>query len=155
MIFTSYIFLFFFLPLSLLVYLLCPHKYRNPSLLFVSYIFYGYWRLDFLALLIGVTIVHFFCAQKISISVDPAVRRLYLVFSIVISLGILGYFKYFVFAISNLNKVLYLLGRNELPLASIILPVGISFFTFQTVSYTIDVYRNKSKASKNFVDFAC
>lgn len=124
-------------------------------LLVASYIFYGSWDYRFLSLIFLSTVVDYYCGLKISQTVHPAGRKKYLFLSLFFNLGALGFFKYFNFFVSNLQALFLFAGfRLEGATLNIILPVGISFYTFQTLSYTIDIYYNKLKPEKNFLDFA-
>jgi len=155
MVFTSHIFLFYFLPLTLLTYYLLPRG-RNLLLLCASYLFYGWWNPWFVGLMFLATAINYACGRVIAREPAGARRRKgALAASVVASLGILGFFKYFMFFGENLNHVLGLLGVGTLPILHIILPVGISFYTFQSLSYTIDLYRGESPPVRSFTDFAC
>ncbi|MCC6698001.1 MAG: MBOAT family protein [Candidatus Hydrogenedentes bacterium] len=155
MVFTSHIFIFYFLPLTLLVYYLLPVP-RNFFLLIMSYIFYGWWNPWFASLMLFASYANYVCGHVIATSPVGSVRRKRaLVASIVISLTTLGFFKYFMFFENNLNAMLDVLGAGTLPVIQITLPIGISFFIFQSLSYPIDVYRGDSPPVRNFFDFAC
>lgn len=154
MIFTSYVFLFIFLPLGLILYHLPQKKHRHFVLLFLSIIFYGFWRADFVLLLIFSTVVDYFCGNKIyEHREDPKKKKRFLILSLAANLGLLGYFKYFNFGIDIANAALASMGFDTIGLMDIILPVGISFFTFQTMSYTIDIYRDKIKPAPDIFIF--
>jgi len=155
MVFTSYIFVFYFLPVVLLVYYLFPFR-RNLFLLLASYAFYGWWNPWFVSLMLLSTIIDFVCGLAIETAAARSSRRkAWLVVSVISNLTLLGFFKYFVFLEGNLNCLLDALGAPVLTPLQIILPVGISFYTFQSMSYTIDVYRGELKATRSFLDFAC
>ncbi|GMV93288.1 MAG: sugar O-acetyltransferase [Candidatus Hydrogenedentota bacterium] len=155
MVFTSHIFIFYFLPFTLLVYYLLPAQ-RNLFLLVMSYLFYGWWNPWFVLLMFFATAVNFACGFVIAGNPEGSRRRkTALVTSIVVSLAMLGFFKYFMFFENNLNAMLGVLGASALPVIQITLPVGISFFIFQSLSYPIDVYRGDSPPVRNFFDFAC
>jgi len=152
--FNSLHFASFFLILFCLYWLL-PHKRQNQFLLIASYYFYSCWDARFLLLILLSTVVDYYCGRCIDAQKDQLAKKKYLIFSIIANLGILGFFKYFNFFSANLMALLSSVGltfskRN----LSIILPVGISFYTFQTMSYTIDIYRGKLKHVDNFFDFA-
>jgi alginate O-acetyltransferase complex protein AlgI len=137
MVFTSIIFVKFFLVL-LAVLALCRTRYcRQLAILLASIVFYGYWNIWYLLLLATPSVIDYWCAVRISRIQDGSRRKFWLTTSIVSNLGLLGYFKYANFFLENLAK---LTGR-EIPAFHILLPVGISFYTFKTMSYTIDVYR--------------
>lgn len=121
----------------------------------VSFIFYGFWRVDFLFLIFFSILVDYFCGHRISISPSKSIqKKIYLAISILCNLGLLFYFKYFNFGIENLNILLETIGASPLKYADVILPVGISFFTFQTMSYSIDIYRGEIKPSRSLINFA-
>ena len=155
MIFTSHIFIFYFLPIVLLIYYLLPGK-RNIFLLLASYIFYGWWDPWFVLLMLFATMINYICGKII---VKPGVsegRRYWaLVASVIASLGTLGFFKYFMFFQNNLNNLLSTFGVADLSVFQVTLPIGISFYIFQSLSYTIDIYRKKSPPVRSFFDFAC
>ena len=112
-------------------------------LLLASYIFYAWWRLDFLALILFSSGIDFAMGAAIHRSNTQARKKLFLILSLVANLGLLGYFKYCDFFIAQINRVLELAGLAPLGMLSLILPVGISFYTFQSMSYTIDIYRGE------------
>jgi alginate O-acetyltransferase complex protein AlgI len=144
---------FFIIVYSL--YLAFNHKWQNRMLLIASYIFYGSWDWRFLSLIWISTVLDYFCGIIIHESNDIKKRKLFLFFSILGNLLILGCFKYFNFFAENLQAITGIFGLELDPVfLRIILPVGISFYTFQTMSYTIDVYYKKMKPTKRFFDFA-
>ncbi|HQH80932.1 MAG TPA: MBOAT family protein, partial [bacterium] len=154
MLFNSFEFLIFFTILFLL-YISLGHRWRNYLLLIGSYIFYGSWDWRFLSLLIISTGLDYFCGLRIDAESSDAKRKRYLVISVCGNLLILGFFKYFNFFAENLTELLSFFNLTIRPLyLDIILPVGISFYTFQTMSYSIDVYRREIKPTRNFLDFA-
>ena len=132
-----------------------PKKAKNPLLLVSSYFFYGYWDYRFTALLAISTIVDFFIGQKLFNEIDNKKRKYFLLASIFTNLGILGFFKYYGFFVDSFAPLAGIFGGNlDYLHINIILPVGISFYTFQTMSYTIDIYRRKLEPTSNFIDFA-
>ena len=156
MVFTSHIFLFYFLPFALLVYYLLPYRFRNGFLTLASYLFYGWWMPWFVLLMMTSTVVDYFCARTLSREgVHRIQRTAALLTSLVVNLGLLGFFKYYMFAAENLNLLLTLFGADAFRVLEIALPIGISFYTFQTMSYTIDVYRGVAPPVKSFSDFSC
>jgi len=152
MIFNSYDFLFIFLPLVIFCYYLSPLKWRNTILMVSGYLFYGYWSIPFSSLLFLSTGWNFLLANRIYECSRSNLRKRYLVIGLVLNLGLLGFFKYTNFFIQSLLEVF-----PGLPLAplGIILPIGISFFTFQGMSYIFDIYRQDTVPVRNFRDFAC
>lgn len=156
MLFNSLQFLIFF-AIVYPLYLLCKrqHSLQNRLLLIASCIFYGSWDWRFLILMFITITTDFVCGQKIDETQDPAARKRFLKTSIIINFSILGFFKYFNFFVSSAESLLQSLNIPVPQTAlNIILPVGISFYTFQSMSYTIDVYRREIKATKNFLDYA-
>lgn len=125
----------------------------NLFLLLASYYFYAYWDYRFCGLLLISTLVDYLAARLIASSTSATRRKAWLAFSLMTNLGMLGFFKYFNFFIESATPLAQSIGMNPSTLV-IILPVGISFFTFQTLSYTIDVYRRRLTASQNLLDFA-
>lgn len=155
MVFTSHVFIFYFLPIVLLLYYGLPYQ-RNLQLLVASYIFYGWWDPWFLLLMLFATTVNYFCGLVIA-GAGANRRRATagVVVSVVTSLVLLGFFKYFTFAEENLNHLLTLFGAGSLPVWKIALPIGISFYIFHNISYTVDVYRGTAPPVRSFRDFAC
>ena len=154
MLFNSFQFLFFF-PVVAGVYYLIPHRYRWAFLLAGSYFFYMCWRVEYLGLILLSTAVDFYAGQKMAAIPERSGRRKYLYLSLLTNLGLLFAFKYYYFFASNTNYALEWLGFGfEFPLMDILLPVGISFYTFQTLSYTIDVYRGNQEPARHFGKFA-
>jgi alginate O-acetyltransferase complex protein AlgI len=154
MIFNSFIFWAFF-ALVVLLYWRLPHRGQNVLLVVASYVFYGYWDWRFLGLLFASTLIDFTVAQYLSRQVDPRHRKTLMIVSMVANLGMLGFFKYFNFFIDQFAVLLTALGfEPHMPTLRIVLPVGISFYTFQTMSYVIDVYRGRLKPCNSLLDFA-
>ena len=147
MVFSSIPFLYYFLPAVLAVYFLTPRKGKNAVLLLASLIFYGWGELRLLPLMVFTILLCYVCGLGIECSRSR--KKLWLLASIVISVGLLGVFKYADFFIGSLNAVTGL----KIPLLHLALPVGISFYTFQCLSYTIDVYRGSVPAQKNLINF--
>jgi len=154
MVFNSLPFVGFFLVVYAL-YRLLPHRAQNVMLVGASYYFYAAWDWRFLGLLIGSTVVDFFLARYISRIDDPRRRRLALIGSLTFNLGMLGFFKYFnFFAASFVTVAGYVGWHPDFITLHVLLPIGISFYTFMTISYVIDVYRREIEPSRHFVDFA-
>ncbi len=130
-------------------------KVQNLFILVASYFFYGCWDVRFLSLIFISTIVDYTVGLRLAKHTDQRKRKVWLYLSILVNLGLLGFFKYYNFFVENFIQAFSFLGVNlEASTLNIILPVGISFYTFQTLSYTIDIYRNKFKPTHNFIDFA-
>ena len=158
MVFTSYFFVFYFLPVMLAVYYLLPARldWRNRWLLVGSYIFYGWWNPWFVLLMFAVTVVNYGCGWLMERKeASERQRKIAVTTAVVFSLGLLVFFKYAGFLQANVNHVLALIGATGMRVWTIILPVGISFYIFQALSYAIDVYRRDASAAKSFTDFAC
>jgi len=157
MVFNSIAFLFFFL-LFYFVYWRLNNKsllrYRNLFILVASYFFYGYWDWRFLSLIFISSLVDYIVGLKIISAPTILKKKLYLLVSIITNIGMLGFFKYFNFFIESLQQILVFLPFEiQTTTLRIVLPVGISFYSFQTLSYTIDVYRNRLQPTKDFVKF--
>lgn len=154
MVFTSNLFLFVFLPVFLAVYYLLPFRFRSTLILVFSYVFYGWWRPDF-ALLLGAVTVGTYGLTMVMESPWGRVRR-YAVLSVGVALNLaaLGYFKYFNFGVDSFNALLQMVGFSPFEYTRILLPIGLSFFIFQAISYMVDVFRGDAPVTKNLADFA-
>ncbi|MEO8351179.1 MAG: MBOAT family protein [Chthoniobacteraceae bacterium] len=158
MVFSSYIFVFYFLPLVLAGYFALPARptWRNAWLLGASYVFYAWWNPKFVLLMLGITLVTYVCGLVISRpDATPRQRRRSLVIAVVLCLGTLCFFKYLGFLQGNLNGVLAVIGAEPMGIWKIVLPVGISFYTFQALTYAVDVYRGHAPVARSFLDYAC
>lgn len=154
MLFNSLEFIYFFIVV-LLVYHLSPRKFQNILLLVASYFFYGTWNYKLLPLILVTTIINYYCSRKMHGSNTSSQRKYYLYACLAVNLGILGYFKYMNFFIGSFNDLVSLVGINDsVSTLQIILPVGISFYTFQVSSYSIDVYRKRLNPSNNYLEFS-
>ncbi len=144
-----------FLVACYALYLVLPHRGQNRLLLVASYVFYGFWDWRFLSLIFLSTVIDSVVARNIAATDEPGRRKRWLVLSVATNLGLLGFFKYAGFFAASL-RALFLRFDVELPefALNVVLPVGISFYTFQTLSYTIDVYRRKLEPTRDFLDFA-
>ena len=149
MLFSSIPFLFYFLPAVLALYFLAPKNLKNAVLLFFSLVFYAWGEPIYIFLMIATILLFFFCGIAIGRSTSQRGKKLWLTVSVVVSLALLALFKYADFLVGNVNS---LLGTN-IPLLKLALPIGISFYTFQCLSYTIDVYRGDAQVQKNIVSF--
>jgi len=130
-------------------------KARVGWLLLASYVFYMYWNPVFIVLIMGSTLIDYFVALLIAKTDNQGRRKLMLLVSVLVNLGILFYFKYYNFLVENIQYLFEAIALDiTVPVHSWLLPVGISFYTFQTLSYTIDVYRGQQKVEKNFFFFA-
>ncbi|MFQ5517934.1 MAG: MBOAT family O-acyltransferase [Acidimicrobiia bacterium] len=144
-----------FLPLVLILYWTALRKRQNALLLVASYVFYGSWDWRFLGLIIVSTLTDFYVSRGLEGSKDPHRRRLLLATSVAVNLGILGFFKYFDFFIDSFAGLLSGFGFDpNVSVLHIVLPVGISFYTFQTLGYTIDVYRRRMEPVRSLLTFA-
>jgi alginate O-acetyltransferase complex protein AlgI len=175
MVFSSYLFLFYFLPVSLLLYYLSPLRVKHLTLTAFSYLFYGWANPLFAVLLFISTLIDYLAGLVLVLGsprnwrtqplrqLDPDTartrrQRAALIVSMCSNLTLLGFFKYFNFAVDSYNDVIRAIGLPSMHLDSVIrvtLPLGISFYTFQSMSYAIDVYRGHATAIRNFIDFAC
>jgi len=153
MVFSSIYFLIYFLPAFLLLYSILPKALKNIFLLLVSIFFYSWGGPKFIFAILGTSFIDFFLVQQMDKSKTESRRKLLLVLSICLNVGMLFYFKYCNFFIDNVNLVLHTLGVHEISLTKIILPIGISFYTFETLTYVIDVYRRVHKPLKNLWDY--
>jgi alginate O-acetyltransferase complex protein AlgI len=154
MIFNSIDFLLFF-PVIYLFYILTEKRLQNIILLIGSYFFYGYWDYRYLSLLFVSTIIDYFVSLGLVRYKDSPKKKYLLYISLFSNLGILGFFKYFNFFIISAKETFLQFGiQLNTTTLEFLLPLGISFYTFQTMSYTIDVYRGKLEPSRNFLDFA-
>jgi alginate O-acetyltransferase complex protein AlgI len=168
-VFSSQIFLFYFLPLALAAYFLVPVRARQLVLAVLSYGFYGWSNPAFMGLMFVSTLVDYACGLVIGRNGEPGAspaadtprersRRTALMVSIITNLSLLGFFKYFNFAAENYRSLTNWLGVSSGTMdfaLEVTLPLGISFYTFQSMSYTIDVYRRDARAIRNFIDFVC
>jgi alginate O-acetyltransferase complex protein AlgI len=132
MVFTTHIFLFYFLPLFLAVYFVLPRAWRNLWITIASYVFYGWWQPWFVCLMMFTTVMDFMWTN----------------------LSFLGFFKYYVFAAETLNQLLAEVGAEQFRVMKVILPIGISFYTFHSLTYIIDLYRGDATPAKSFTDFS-
>jgi alginate O-acetyltransferase complex protein AlgI len=174
MVFSSHVFLFYFLPLALGLYYLLPWRAKHLGLALVSYLFYGWANPLFMVLMLFSTLVDYLAGRVMAhngfrgwgkplalLSKDQPrsrIQRWALTISIVSNLSLLGFFKYFNFAVENYNTLFSAIGLAELGLENVMwitLPLGISFYTFQSMSYSIDVYRGDAKPMRNLIDFGC
>ncbi len=150
MVFSSLTFLFKFLPIALGGYYLLPYRLKNGWIFIISLIFYSWGEVRYFPIMIASTVVDFVLSNLIKrYDGNAGLRKLYLILSVFFNLGMLFYFKYTDFFIENIN----MLFGSSIPLLELTLPLGISFYTFQTMSYTIDVYRRNVEPEKNIINF--
>lgn len=154
MLFNSYEFLFFFIAAFTLYWGLGSRRSQNLFLIAASYVFYGYWDWRFLGLIVASSAVDYIIGLKLHNTTARPYRLRLLLVSIIFNLGVLGFFKYFDFFVTSFAALLESMGLHpNLPLLHVILPVGISFYTFQTMSYTIDIYRRQLEPTRDIAAF--
>lgn len=174
MVFSSHLFIFYFLPLALAIYWLAPRVAKNLMLTLLSYLFYGWANPLFVILMFGSTLIDYYaglaqahdgfrgwgeplCALDKN-APRTSTQRWALIVSVASNLSLLGFFKYFNFAVENYNVIFNAVGLGELGIDNVMrvtLPLGISFYTFQSMSYSVDVYRGDAKPMRSLNDFAC
>lgn len=154
MVFSSGIFLFVFLPVFLALYYLIPFKFRSFLILVGSYVFYAWWRIDFLVLLAAITVVAYGFALQIEKIQDARVKFRLLSFAVSLNLLALVYFKYANFGVASFNSLLEKFGVHAVSWTPVILPIGLSFFIFHAISYLVDIYRQEARPTQNIIDFA-
>ena len=153
MIFSSSIFVFGFLPVFLAIYYTAPKQARSWIILLGSYAFYGWWRLDYLAVVFGMSLVSYFAAS-LALRADGATTRKWAVrCGVGFDLLVLGYFKYTMFLMGGLADLSAAFDGHDITVPAIILPIGISFHTFQSISYIVDVARKDAPPARRLVDF--
>lgn len=150
MVFSSLPFLYLFLPACLLLYFISSNiRWRNAILLIFSLIFYTWGEPSLIILLLFTTVICFLCGYQIAKNEDKKRRKLFLIIGVAVTLSMLGFFKYWGFLLGNINYVL----KTSFPIARIALPLGISFYTFQALTYVIDVYRKDAPVQKSYAKF--
>jgi alginate O-acetyltransferase complex protein AlgI len=153
MIFSSAIFVYAFLPLFLAAYYLVPQRARGALILLASCVFYGWWKVEYLVVVLGLAGVSFAAARLAIEARRPGVRLWAVRGGVSINLATLGYFKYSYFLTDNFNTVLAGIGLDHGDPIALILPIGISFLTFQSISYILDVARKDAPPARNLIDF--
>ncbi len=153
MIFSSVFFVFGFLPLFLTLYYLAPRRARSLMILLGSYAFYGWWRVDYLAVVFGISVFSFLAASVAASARSQTMRTWAVRVGVTVDLIILGYFKYTMFVLGGLSDLSQAFGGAAIAVPAIILPIGISFHTFQSISYIIDVARKDAPPARNLIDF--
>jgi alginate O-acetyltransferase complex protein AlgI len=155
MVFTTHIFVFYFLPVFLLVYFNLPFRWRNLWITGASYIFYGWWQPWFVCLMMFTTVMDFIWGKVITRpGATPVQRRLAVAACVVTNLSFLGFFKYYMFSAETLNHLMAAVGAEEFRVLRVVLPIGISFYTFHSLTYIIDLYRRDATPAKSFTDFS-
>ena len=156
MLFVEFRFLWFFLAVFCVYWSLRENRSRKIWLLLCSYVFYAAWNWKFLFLLIGSSALDYFVGMMLARTKDPTGRRGWLILSLCVNLGTIAFFKYYNFFVASAGELLNWLGLPaSVHTLNIIIPVGVSFYTFHSMSYTIDVYRGKMRAVSSFLDVAC
>lgn len=154
MVFSSNVFLFLFLPAFLGLYYLTPGRAKNLVILLASYAFYAWWRVDFLLLFVAVTLWNYLIGLLVFRHLDTVQAKRWLIIGVVGNLSTLGYFKYANFGVDSFNYLVSMTGFEPFAFANVILPIGISFYIFQAISYIIDVYRKDTPPTTHVIDFA-
>ncbi|MDY5213564.1 MAG: MBOAT family O-acyltransferase [Intestinibacter sp.] len=150
MVFSSIVFLFTFLPISLLIYYILPKKFKNAILLLTSLVFYAWGEPVYIFLMIGTIIFDYIMALKIDkYKKNRKKSKKYFIFTLLVNVGVLVFFKYIGFIIENINSIF----STNISFENLALPVGISFYTFQVLSYIVDVYLGKVKVQRNLISF--
>jgi len=153
MVFSSIIFLLFFLPVFLITYYLLGKRYKNTVVLLFSILFYSWGSPKFIFVILVTTFVDFYIVKWMYGITNNFQRKSLLTLSVLINLGLLFYFKYCNFFIENVNVFLSIFGKGDIHWTKLVLPLGISFYTFETITYVVDVYRGVHKPLKNFWDY--
>ncbi len=154
MVFSSIIFLTVFLPVFLAIYYAVPEKRHSLVILLGSYIFYAWWRVDFVILFGVVTFFNYYISKHIVNKEYKVHKKRYLTIGVAGNLCTLGFFKYFNFGVDSMNSLMGYAGIAPVTVWNIILPIGISFYIFQAISYLVDVYRGDAEIADSFLDFA-
>jgi alginate O-acetyltransferase complex protein AlgI len=153
MVFSSITFIFYFLPIFFFLYCIASKRFKNPLILAASIFFYACGAPRFIFILLGTTVVDFYVVRAMHATGKKILRTSLLCLSLSINLGLLFYFKYSNFFVENLNLFLKSMDVSAVKWTKLILPIGISFYTFETLTYVIDVYRRVHKPLKNFWDY--
>lgn len=150
MVFSSSIFLVYFLPCLLVLYFIIPRAFKNIFLLLASIAFYAWGAPKFIFAILGTTTLDFFLVKAMYNAGDRKKQKLFLILSLCLNVGILFYFKYCNFFIENFNGILTAFGAKNIEWTKVVLPIGISFYTFESLTYVMDVYRREHKPLENF-----
>ncbi len=154
MLFSSNIFIFAFLPLFLAVYYLTPPRWRSLTIVIASWMFYGWWRLDFLLLYGFVTVWSYLFGHLIHAAPNQKSAKRNCIIGVIGSVSVLFYFKYWNFFTDSVIAVLGIVSPPDILLVKVLLPIGVSFFVFESISYLVDIYRKDAPPARNFIDFA-
>ena len=150
MVFSSIVFLYIFLPIMLIIYFIVPNKFKNAVMIAASLIFFAWGEIRYIFIMLLLAVMDYICGKKINqYWENKKKKRLFLFIDVSVNLLILFFFKYADFIIGNINNITHL----NIPLLHIPLPIGVSFNTFQSLSYIIDVYRGTVKYEKNFYNY--
>ena len=158
MVFSSNVFLLYFLPVFLLLYFVCPRRFRNYVILLFSIVFYAYGGPEFILILLGSTTATYYLVKAMCRTAAVSKKKWLCVVSIILNLGLLVYYKYAGFLMENLDALFTRFGSSQLStlsshLSTIVLPIGISFFTFQSITYVLDTYRGHVKPMDKLTDY--
>ena len=151
--FSSIIFLLYFLPVFLLLYQFVGRAFKNYVLLGASVLFYAWGAPLFVFVILTSTIIDFYLVNLLHKTANQKHRKLYLILSLFMNLGLLVYFKYANFFVDNFNHALHLIGIQSVSWTAVVLPIGISFYTFQTITYAIDIYRREQAPTKKLSSY--
>jgi len=155
MVFTTYIFIFYFLPLFLAIYFSSPRHWHNLWITLASYVFYGWWEPWFVCLMMFTTVMDFVWGRVITRpGATRRQQRMAVAACVITNLGFLGFFKYYMFAAETLNQLRAMVGSEPFRVLQVVLPIGISFYTFHSLTYIIDLYRGHATPAKSFTDFS-
>ena len=155
MVFSTHIFLFYFLPAFLLVYFNLPFRWRNLWITVASYVFYGWWQPWFVGLMMFTTVMDFIWGRVICRpGATPAQRQIAVAACVVTNLSLLCFFKYYMFAADTLGRLLAAAGAEPFQILRVVLPIGISFYTFHSLTYILDLYRGHATPARSFTDFS-
>ena len=149
MLFSGIPFLYYFLPITIILYFLLPNRFKNAFLLLASLLFYAWGEPRYVLLMMGAILAFYLCGLAIGRSQKQGARRFWLAVSIILGVGMLAVFKYADFLLSTIGAV----RGTAVPLLGLSLPIGISFYTFQCMSYTVDVYRGDARPQRNLISF--
>ena len=153
MVFSSIVFLLYFLPLFMLVYFSVDRKYKNAVILLGSIFFYAWGAPKFIFVILGTTLLDFYLVTWMDRTASETKRKLMLTLSVSVNIGLLFYFKYSNFFIENVNQALSVFTDKQIHWTKLVLPIGISFYTFETITYVVDVYRRVHKPLTKFWDY--